>query len=79
MPTTKKYIKEQKSKRTKQNQPFDSRIWTNFGPACLKLPSSPDEYLAAGVDFEEGGEKWRAGDPVKVCLFTVDLTSTKAS
>lgn len=54
MPTSKKYLKEQKSKKTKQNQ---------------SLPSSPDEYLAAGVNFEEGGEKWRAGDPVKSMRF----------
>ncbi|KAH8595952.1 hypothetical protein B0O99DRAFT_686466 [Bisporella sp. PMI_857] len=29
------------------------------------LPTSADEFLEAGVDFEEVGEKWRGGDAVK--------------
>ncbi|CRG86652.1 hypothetical protein PISL3812_03662 [Talaromyces islandicus] len=32
-------------------------------------PETADEFLAAGVDQEEGGEKWRAGDPVKAMRF----------
>ena len=25
------------------------------------------DYVLAGVDFEEAGEKWRGGDAAKVC------------
>ncbi|KAL1992469.1 hypothetical protein VTN49DRAFT_4501 [Thermomyces lanuginosus] len=32
-------------------------------------PQTADEFLAAGVEQEEGGEKWRAGDPVKAMRF----------
>jgi len=32
-------------------------------------PGTPDEFLAAGVEEEEGGEKWRAGDAVKAVRF----------
>ncbi|KAK2873227.1 hypothetical protein FQN49_002514, partial [Arthroderma sp. PD_2] len=32
-------------------------------------PESADEFLAEGVDLEEAGEKWRAGDPVKSMRF----------
>lgn len=32
-------------------------------------PSTADEYLAAGVEFEEAGEKWRAGDAAKSARF----------
>ena len=34
-----------------------------------QAPETADEYLAAGVDEEEGGEKWRAGDIVKSSRF----------
>ncbi|KAI9849660.1 MAG: hypothetical protein M1837_002785 [Sclerophora amabilis] len=32
-------------------------------------PETADEFLAVGVDFEEAGEKWRAGDAVKSTRF----------
>ncbi|KAI9707373.1 MAG: hypothetical protein M1836_000333 [Candelina mexicana] len=32
-------------------------------------PESADEFLAAGVEFEEAGEKWRAGDAAKSARF----------
>lgn len=34
-------------------------------------PETADEYLAAGVDLEEAGEKWRAGDAAKASRFFV--------
>ena len=34
-----------------------------------QAPETADEFLAAGVDEEEGGEKWRAGDIVKSSRF----------
>ncbi|TVY27778.1 UPF0656 protein [Lachnellula hyalina] len=36
-----------------------------------QVPTTADEYLAAGVDFEEAGEKWRAGDAAKSTRFFV--------
>ncbi|MCJ1251203.1 hypothetical protein MMC30_008434 [Trapelia coarctata] len=32
-------------------------------------PETADDFLAAGVEFEEAGEKWRAGDASKSCRF----------
>ncbi|KAL8737464.1 MAG: hypothetical protein Q9181_001652 [Wetmoreana brouardii] len=37
--------------------------------ARLKAPETENEYLAVGVDFEEAGEKWRAGDAEKSARF----------
>ncbi|CAG8949410.1 hypothetical protein HYFRA_00005039 [Hymenoscyphus fraxineus] len=34
-------------------------------------PTTADEYLAAGVDFEEAGGKWRSGDAAKSARFFV--------
>lgn len=34
-----------------------------------KEPQTPDDFLEQGVSFEEAGEKWRAGDPVKAMRF----------
>ncbi|QSZ35581.1 hypothetical protein DSL72_008451 [Monilinia vaccinii-corymbosi] len=34
-----------------------------------QVPATADEYLAAGVDFEEAAEKWRGGDAVKSTRF----------
>ncbi|KAL5327071.1 hypothetical protein ACEPPN_004762 [Leptodophora sp. 'Broadleaf-Isolate-01'] len=34
-------------------------------------PETADEYLAAGVDFEEAGEKWRGGDAAKSTRFFI--------
>ncbi|KAH7409413.1 hypothetical protein BKA64DRAFT_664886 [Cadophora sp. MPI-SDFR-AT-0126] len=36
-----------------------------------QAPETADEYLAAGVDFEEAGEKWRGGDAAKSTRFFV--------
>ncbi|ESZ95136.1 hypothetical protein SBOR_4503 [Sclerotinia borealis F-4128] len=36
-----------------------------------QIPANADEYLAAGVDFEEAGEKWRGGDAVKSTRFFI--------
>ncbi|EPE31874.1 TPR-like protein [Glarea lozoyensis ATCC 20868] len=34
-----------------------------------KAPTTADEWLAEGVDFEEAGEKWRGGDATKSMRF----------
>lgn len=41
------------------------------GPELIpsKPPETADEFLAAGVDLEEAGEKWRAGDAAKASRF----------
>ncbi|KAI5277584.1 hypothetical protein KEM54_004962 [Ascosphaera aggregata] len=33
------------------------------------MPETEDDFLAAGVELEESGEKWRVGDPVKGMRF----------
>ncbi|CCU80330.1 hypothetical protein BGHDH14_bgh04734 [Blumeria hordei DH14] len=49
----------------------------NFLPTKKKtkhkaiVPSTIDEYLAAGVEFEEAGEKWRCGDVEKSIRFSM--------
>ncbi|KAK2794779.1 hypothetical protein FQN52_007549 [Onygenales sp. PD_12] len=53
MPRPKTFLKEAKSKKKAKNPD----------------PETADEYLAAGVDLEEAGEKWRAGDAVKSMRF----------
>ncbi|KUJ21453.1 uncharacterized protein LY89DRAFT_577669 [Mollisia scopiformis] len=55
MPKSKQFLKEPK-KKSKHATP---------------VPTNSDEYLAAGVDFEEAGEKWRGGDAVKSTRFFV--------
>ena len=35
----------------------------------ITKPSTADEYLAVGVEFEEAAEKWRARDAVKARRF----------
>ncbi|KAI5309605.1 hypothetical protein KEM55_002850 [Ascosphaera atra] len=42
----------------------------------LPDPETADEFLAAGVQLEEGGEKWRAGDPVKGMRFFMRAIET---
>nr|KMM70219.1 hypothetical protein CPAG_06531 [Coccidioides posadasii RMSCC 3488] len=39
-------------------------------------PETADEYLAEGVEFEEAGEKWRAGDAVKSMRFFMRAIDT---
>ncbi|KAM3070473.1 hypothetical protein ACMFMG_010296 [Clarireedia jacksonii] len=41
-----------------------------------QVPSTADEYLAAGVDFEEAGEKWRGGDAAKSTRFFIRAIDT---
>ncbi|KAG5289626.1 hypothetical protein I7I48_09007 [Histoplasma ohiense] len=53
MPKPKTLLKEMKTKKKSRNTE----------------PESADEYLAAGVELEEAGEKWRAGDAVKSMRF----------
>lgn len=39
-------------------------------------PQTANEYLAVGVDFEEAGEKWRAGDAQKSTRFFLRALDT---
>ncbi|PMD13400.1 hypothetical protein NA56DRAFT_712151 [Hyaloscypha hepaticicola] len=55
MPKPKQFLKENKKK-------------SKHAPS---VPTTADEYLAAGVDFEEAGEKWRGGDAAKSTRFFV--------
>ncbi|EEH34634.1 hypothetical protein PAAG_05683 [Paracoccidioides lutzii Pb01] len=53
MPKPKQLLKGSKSKRKVTNAE----------------PETADEYLAGGIELEEAGEKWRAGDAVKSMRF----------
>ncbi|EAW14691.1 uncharacterized protein ACLA_001020 [Aspergillus clavatus NRRL 1] len=53
MPKPKSFLKESKSRKK----------------AVQRAPETADEFLAAGVEQEEGGEKWRAGDAAKSLRF----------
>ncbi|KAH8815970.1 hypothetical protein F5884DRAFT_774465 [Xylogone sp. PMI_703] len=55
MPKQKLFLKDTK-KKVKRSQ---------------QAPTSADEYLEVGVDFEEAGEKWRAGDAAKSTRFFI--------
>ncbi|KAF3484003.1 uncharacterized protein GIQ15_03327 [Arthroderma uncinatum] len=63
MPKPKALLRETKAKK-KRKQVLAIASWI-----CLQAPESADEFLAEGVDLEEAGEKWRAGDPVKSMRF----------
>ncbi|KAJ5176487.1 uncharacterized protein N7482_002364 [Penicillium canariense] len=54
MPRPKTFLKESKSKKKS---------------AAKQLPVTADDYLAVGVELEEAGEKWRAGDAAKSMRF----------
>ncbi|KFY43409.1 hypothetical protein V494_02008 [Pseudogymnoascus sp. VKM F-4513 (FW-928)] len=41
-----------------------------------QVPETADEFLAAGVDHEEAGEKWRGGDAAKSTRFFVRAIDT---
>ncbi|KAL5344487.1 hypothetical protein ACLOAV_010468 [Pseudogymnoascus australis] len=43
---------------------------------ATQLPETADEFLAAGVDHEEAGEKWRGGDAAKSTRFFVRAIDT---
>ncbi|KAJ5105103.1 hypothetical protein NUU61_002450 [Penicillium alfredii] len=53
MPKPKTFLKESKPKKKTAKQ----------------APVTADEFLAAGVELEEAGEKWRAGDAAKSMRF----------
>ncbi|GLI79083.1 hypothetical protein PoHVEF18_007408 [Penicillium ochrochloron] len=55
MPRPKAFLKESKAKKK--------------NAAKQQLPVTADDYLAAGVELEEAGEKWRAGDAAKSMRF----------
>ncbi|KAJ6035093.1 hypothetical protein N7499_002312 [Penicillium canescens] len=54
MPKHKSFLKEAKSKKKSTSK---------------QAPVTADDYLAAGVELEEAGEKWRAGDAAKSMRF----------
>ncbi|KAL1999550.1 hypothetical protein VTN02DRAFT_4361 [Thermoascus thermophilus] len=63
MPKPKTLLKETKGKKKAKQQE----------------PETADEFLAAGVEQEEGGEKWRAGDAAKAMRFfmrAIDIYDT---
>ncbi|OBT61779.1 hypothetical protein VE03_09071 [Pseudogymnoascus sp. 23342-1-I1] len=43
---------------------------------ATQVPETADEFLAAGVDHEEAGEKWRGGDAAKSTRFFVRAIDT---
>ncbi|KAI2084492.1 hypothetical protein LOZ36_004767 [Ophidiomyces ophidiicola] len=60
MPKPKALLKDMKSKKKTKQS----------------APETADEYLAEGVNFEEAGEKWRAGDAVKSMRFFMRAIDT---
>ncbi|PBP24329.1 hypothetical protein BUE80_DR004650 [Diplocarpon rosae] len=52
----------------KQKQLMTAKKKSKHAPT---IPETADDYLAAGVDFEEAGEKWRGGDAAKSTRFFV--------
>ncbi|KAJ5145739.1 Tetratricopeptide-like helical [Penicillium bovifimosum] len=48
---------------------FLSHAKTKKKSAAKQAPVTADEFLAAGVELEEAGEKWRAGDAAKSMRF----------
>ncbi|PWY79564.1 hypothetical protein BO70DRAFT_371638 [Aspergillus heteromorphus CBS 117.55] len=61
MPKPKAFLKESKSNKKKSAQ---------------RAPETADEYLALGVEQEEAGEKWRAGDAAKSLRFFMRAINT---
>ncbi|KAL4974384.1 hypothetical protein BDW66DRAFT_88975 [Aspergillus desertorum] len=61
MPKPKSFLKETKSKKKSVQQ---------------QAPRTADEFLAAGVEQEEAGEKWRAGDAAKSLRFFMRAIAT---
>ncbi|PYI12155.1 hypothetical protein BO78DRAFT_402872 [Aspergillus sclerotiicarbonarius CBS 121057] len=60
MPKPKSFLKESKPKKK----------------TAQRAPETADEYLALGVEQEEAGEKWRAGDAAKSLRFFMRAIST---
>ncbi|KAJ5603326.1 hypothetical protein N7537_006282 [Penicillium hordei] len=54
MPKPKSFLRESKTKKKS---------------ASKQVPVTADDFLAAGVELEEAGEKWRAGDAAKSMRF----------
>ncbi|KAJ0413047.1 hypothetical protein BJY00DRAFT_320191 [Aspergillus carlsbadensis] len=61
MPKHKSFLKETKSKKKAAQQ---------------QAPRTADEFLAVGVEQEEAGEKWRAGDAAKSLRFFMRAVTT---
>ncbi|KAL2828140.1 hypothetical protein BJY01DRAFT_133213 [Aspergillus pseudoustus] len=61
MPKPKSFLKETKSKKKAAQQ---------------QAPRTADEFLAVGVEQEEAGEKWRAGDAAKSLRFFMRAITT---
>ncbi|KAL2794166.1 hypothetical protein BJX66DRAFT_205334 [Aspergillus keveii] len=61
MPKHKSFLKETKSKKKAAQQ---------------QAPRTADEFLAVGVEQEEAGEKWRAGDAAKSLRFFMRAITT---
>ena len=61
MPKPKSFLKETKSKKKSAQQ---------------QAPRTADEFLAVGVEQEEAGEKWRAGDAAKSLRFFMRAIAT---
>ncbi|OBT74543.1 hypothetical protein VF21_07539 [Pseudogymnoascus sp. 05NY08] len=63
MPKPKQFLKDDSRKKKA----------TKHAP---QVPETADEFLAAGVDHEEAGEKWRGGDAAKSTRFFVRAIDT---
>ncbi|KAF7593176.1 hypothetical protein BBP40_011889 [Aspergillus hancockii] len=63
MPKPKSLLKETKTKNFKKK-------------ASQQVPETADEFLALGVEQEEAGEKWRAGDTAKSMRFFMRAIAT---
>ncbi|KAJ5183184.1 hypothetical protein N7492_000800 [Penicillium capsulatum] len=61
MPKPKTFLKENKPKKKAAKQ---------------AVPVTADEFLATGVELEEAGEKWRAGDAAKSMRFFMRAVAT---
>ncbi|KAL4801566.1 hypothetical protein BDV18DRAFT_74026 [Aspergillus unguis] len=61
MPKPKSFLKDTKSKKKSAQQ---------------QAPRTADEFLAVGVEQEEAGEKWRAGDAAKSLRFFMRAIGT---
>ncbi|KFZ11037.1 hypothetical protein V502_07787 [Pseudogymnoascus sp. VKM F-4520 (FW-2644)] len=63
MPKPKQFLKDDSRKKKSAKQ-------------AMQVPETADEFLAAGVDHEEAGEKWRGGDAAKSTRFFVRAIDT---
>ncbi|KAJ5577744.1 uncharacterized protein N7459_006708 [Penicillium hispanicum] len=74
MPKPKTFLKESKPKKKAAKQVYRLQHFLCYpGPLLItktsQAPVTADDFLAAGVELEEAGEKWRAGDAVKAMRF----------